>query len=158
MTGPTPFSLTKLFTTLLGRKVAFAQAVDSPSKDKQVYGVYTVFPGQSAVVVKADLALLGSFAGVLVGLPDAAVKTQLKTTPIEEILRDAIYEVLNIASEEMTTHGRASFSRMEMDQVYLNEDALNALRKPAVKNFFNVTVDGYQGGRFSVYAQTRGDY
>jgi hypothetical protein len=46
---------------------------------------------------------------------------------------------------------------MELDQVYLSDDAQAAIRKPAQKNFFTVTVDGYQGGKFSVYAQTRGE-
>jgi hypothetical protein len=42
-----------------------------------------------------DSPLLGSLVGVLVSLPDSAVKERLAVTPIEELLHDAIYEVLN---------------------------------------------------------------
>lgn len=161
--GPTPFSLSKLFTRLLGRKVAFAQATDSPNKGvKQIYSVYSVFPDkyatyEYATVVKADLPLLGSFAGALLGLPDAAVKTRVQVSPLEELLRDAIYEIFNIASEEMTTRGRATLSKMETDPVYLSPAAASALRQPGQKSFFNVTVDGYQGGKFAIYVQNQGD-
>src|ERR1035438_8820853 len=43
-------------------------------------------PHETAIVVKADLPLLGSFAGALVGLPDAAVKEHLRATPLEELM------------------------------------------------------------------------
>jgi hypothetical protein len=65
-----------------------------------------VFPNETAVVVKADLPLLGSLAGILVGLPDSAVKEHLAATPMEELLRDAVYELLHIASAVITTEGR----------------------------------------------------
>src|ERR1700730_16076772 len=97
MSEPTPFVLSKLFTELIGRKVTFTQTTAAAeTKVKQMYGIYTVFPHETAIVIKSDLPLLGSLAGVLVGLPDSAVKEHLAATPGEEILGDWIHEVLNI--------------------------------------------------------------
>jgi hypothetical protein len=124
MSEPTPYALSQLFTNLIGRKVTFAQTtVAAETKVKQVYGIYTLFPYETAIVVKSDLPLLGSLAGVLVGLPDAAVKEHLKVNPIEELLRDAIHEVLNITSAVITHQGRAIFVKMVTDPILLDGEA-----------------------------------
>src|ERR1035437_3466002 len=116
MSEPTPFGLSRLFSQLTGRKVTFSQTtVALDTKIKQIYGIYNVLPDETAIVVKADLPLIGSFAGVLVGLPDAAVKERIGVTPLEELLRDAIYEVLNIASAAVSTEGRAILAKMVTD-------------------------------------------
>ena len=118
MSEPTPFALSKLLSELIGRKVTFAQTTVAPeTKIKQMYGIYTVLPHETAIVVKSDLALLGSLAGVLVGLPDSSVKEHLAASPVEELLRDAIYEVLNIASAVITNEGRAVFIKMVADPI-----------------------------------------
>src|SRR5271166_2011928 len=107
MSQPTPFTLSQRFSQLVGRKVTFVQTTLSMDvKIKQIYGIYTVPDQESAIVVKADLPLMGSFAGALVGFPDNVVKEHLKVTPIEELLRDAIYEVFNIATATVSTEGR----------------------------------------------------
>lgn len=153
MSEPTPFAFSKLFSELMGRKVCFAQGtVSVDTKTKQIYGIYNVLPQSTAVVVKADLPLLGSFAGILVGLPDATVKERLGVTPMDELLRDAIYEVLNIASTVVTNEGRAVFSKMVTDPTYIDGDAGKVFKKPDHRSYFNVTVDGYQGGKFNVFA------
>jgi len=154
MSEPTPFALSQLLTQLIGRKVTFAQTTVAPeTKIKQIYGIYNVLPHETAVVVKADLPLLGSLAGVLVGLPDAAVKERLAVSPIEELLRDAIYEVLNIASTVVTTEGRAVFSKMVADPALIDGTAGKLLKKPDHRSYFNVLVDGYQGGKFTIFSQ-----
>jgi hypothetical protein len=88
-----------------------------------------------------------------VGLPDATVKERLKVTPIEELLRDAIHELLNIASTVVTTQGRAIFSKMVTDPVCIDGPAGAVFKKPDHKSYFNVTVDGYEGGTFYVFSQ-----
>lgn len=153
MAEPTPFALAQLFTQLIGRKVTFAQTTAAPeTKVKQMYGIYNVLPDDLPVVVKADLPLLGSLAGVMVGLPDAAVKDHLKVSPVEELLRDAIHEVLNIASTVVTTEGRAVFTRMVADPALIDGAAGKLLLKPGHRSYFNVLVDGYQGGKFTIFA------
>jgi hypothetical protein len=155
MSEPTPFALSKLFSELIGRKVTFAQTtVAAETKIKQMYGIYTVLPHETAIVVKSDLPLLGSLAGVLVGLPDSAVKEHLAKNPLEELLRDAIHEVLNIASAVIATEGRAVFIKMVADPVLIDGAPGNVLKKPDHRSYFNVLVDGYQGGKFTIFAQS----
>ena len=154
MSEPTPYALSKLFSELIGRKVTFAQTTVAPeTKIKQMYGIYTVLPHETAIVVKSDLPLLGSLAGVLVGLPDSAVKEHLAASPVEELLRDAIYEVLNIASTVVTTEGRAVFIKMVADPTLIDGAAGKVFKKPDHRSYFNVLVDGYQGGKFTIFSQ-----
>ena len=154
MSEPTPFALSKLFTELIGRKVTFTQTTAAAeTKVKQMYGIYTVLPHETAIVVKSDLPLLGSLAGVLVGLPDAAVKEHLAATPVEELLRDAIHEVLNITSAVISHEGRAVFVKMVTDPVLIDGAAGKVFKKPDHRSYFNVLVDGYQGGKFTIFAQ-----
>jgi hypothetical protein len=151
MAEPSPYILSKCFSQLTGRKVSFVQStIALDAKIKQIYGVYTLLPHESAIVVKADLPLLGSFAGALVGLPDQMVKEHLKVSPVEELLRDAISEVLNIASAAITTEGRAVFIKMVTDPTYVDGPAGKVLSKPFQRSYFTVSIDGYQGGRFTI--------
>ena len=153
MSEPTAYALSHHLSDLIGRKVTFSQAtasIDGPGK--LVYGIYKVLPKEAAVVVKTDLPLLGSFAGVLVGLPNDAVKDRLKVSPVEELLRDAMYEVLNISSTVVTTEGRAIFEKMVMDKAYVDGGANLVLMKPGHRSYFNVAVEGYEGGKFSIFS------
>jgi hypothetical protein len=154
MSEPTPYILSRCFSQLIGRKVTFVQTTFAPdSKIKQIYGLYTLLPHETAIIVKADLPLLGSFGGALVGLPDSAVKEHLKVAPVDELLRDAISEVLNIASAAVTAEGRAVFVKMVTDPVYLDGAAGTVYKTPDHRSYFNVLVDGYQGGKFAILAQ-----
>ena len=153
MSQPTPFSLSQRFSQLVGRKVTFTQTTAAVgTKITQAYAIYTAQPDEMAVVVQADLRLLGSFAGSLVGLPDSVVAERLRVTPIEELLRDAMAEVLNIASSAIATEGRVVFSKMVPDPIYIDGAAEAVFKKPDHKSYFNVVVEGYQGGRFSIFA------
>jgi hypothetical protein len=154
MAEPTPFALSQLFTQLIGRKVTFAQTTAAAeTKTKQMYCIYDVLPHATSIIVKTDLPLLGSLAGALVGLPDSAIKERLGVSPIEELLRDAIHEVLNIASAVVCTEGRAVFSKMMTDPASLDGTAAKLFKRPDQRTYFNVLVDGYQGGKFTILSQ-----
>jgi|HubBroStandDraft_1064217.scaffolds.fasta_scaffold166534_1 hypothetical protein len=153
MAEPSAYLLSRSLSQLTGRKVTFVQATAPLDvKIKQIYGIYALLPFETAIVVKADLPLLGSLAGALVGLPDATVKEHLKVAPVDELLRDAINEVLNIVAASITTEGRAVFSKMVSETVYIDGAAEQVYKKPDHKSYFNVLVEGYQGGRFSIFA------
>ena len=154
MSEPTPYGLSRCFTQLLVRKVTFVQTTFALDMHiRQMYGIYTVLPHETAIVVKADLPLLGSFAGALVGLPDPAVREHLRAMPLEELMRDAICEVLNIACAAVTTEGRAVFTKLAADPASIDGAAGKVLKKPDHRSYFTVAVDGYQGGRFTILSQ-----
>jgi hypothetical protein len=136
---------------LLNRKVTFVQSTFALDMHiRQMYGIYTLLPQETAIVVKADLPLLGSFAGALVGLPDAAVKEHLRANPLDELMRDAICEVLNVASASVATESRAVFQKLVADPAYIDGAAGKVLKSPDHRSYFTVSIDGYQGGRLTV--------
>lgn len=153
MPEPSAYILSRCLTGLIGRKVTFVTTTFAlDGKNKQIFGVYGLLPAGLAVVVKADLVLLGSIAGALVGLPDPVVQEHLKVWPPDELLRDAISEVLNVVSAAITLEGRAVFEKMVTDPSYVDGVAGKILKEPFRRNYFTVTVEGYPGGRFSIFA------
>ncbi len=151
MAPTTAYALSTMLSQLTGREVGFALKLrPSPTKERAVYGVYTTLPKDTALVVKADLALLGSFAGALVMLPNNEVTGRIKTLPLEEVLRDAVHEVLNVTSSCLSGEGRVVFKTMHFDENVMSQAALDVLRKPALTSCFDVTVKGYTGGQFTV--------
>lgn len=152
MSEPTAYALSRHFTNLINREVNFAQSTAAlETKVTKVFGVYTVFPEQTSLVVKADLALLGSFAGALIGLPDGEVKQRVASPVIDDLLRDPIHEVLNVASAVVSSVGRAVFRAMTMNPVHLSPEAQKAANSPLHRSYFLVRINGYQGGRFCVF-------
>jgi hypothetical protein len=153
MAEPSPYILSQRFSKLTGRKVTFVQTTMALDKKVgQIYGIYTLLPLESAIVVKADLPLMGSLAGALVGLPDQAVTEHLRATPMEELMRDSISEVLNVAAAAVTTEGRAVFTKMVTDPAYLEGAAQKVYKEPFHRSYFAVTIEGYQGGRFAIFS------
>jgi hypothetical protein len=152
MAEPTPHSLARQFTGLVNRKVSFAVAKPFAAVTvNQVYGIYTVFPAQTTLVVKADLALFGSLAGALVGLPDAEVKSRLKAGLKDELLSDAMKEVFNVSSAVLTLDGRAHFNQMATELLYLSPEAVKTMNIAIRRSCFNVDVEGYQSGKFAIF-------
>lgn len=151
MPDPRHYLLSHLLTNLIGRTVTFTPVAPGPdTKGKHVYGIYTCSPSEAPLVVKADLSLLGSFAGALVGLPDSEVQSRLLAPVIEELFTDAMFEVLNVASSSIASEGRAILSKMVMDLGYLMGAARKIVVKPNHRVDFNVVVQDYHGGRFAV--------
>lgn len=151
MSDPTAPILSRLFTSLIGRSVTFARLPAGPeTQARQVFGVYTHHPDGASIVVKSDLLLLGSFAGALVGLPDSEVQSRLRASAIDELLRDAIYEVLNVASSAIAAEGRAVLARMVTNRSEIGEAIEMILANPSHRIDFDVSVEDYDGGRFTV--------
>jgi|GEM_PF-6926977 hypothetical protein len=153
MKEPAPHILTLHFSHLIGRKVSFQPLPASfKSSGKSIYGIYKSFPSNIPIIVKADLSVIGSLAGALVGLPNDEVLRRIQQANLEEVLRDAIAEIFNVASSVIATESRAQFSEMAISESGLCEDIAAILSKPTHKYSFSVSVDGYQGGAFQVLA------
>jgi hypothetical protein len=155
MAGITGFALSQLMSQFMGRDVGFTLRLKPPpSKAKPVFGVYTVLPTQEPLVVKMDLSLLGSFGGCLLGLPSETIVARLKTTPLDEVIRDAMHEVLNVLSAALAVKNRVVLQSMHMEESLLSSAALDTLRKPLVTTCFDVMMKGYGAGDLRVMAQS----
>ena len=151
MTETTAYVLSKMLTQLLARNVTVAlQLKPAPSRPKLIYGVYQSVPQGETVVVKSDLALMGSLGGVLVGLPSDAVGDQIKAGQLGEALRDGIHEVFNITSTPLSVNGRIVFQTMHTDHVSLKEAARTTVDSPVLVTRFDVSLAGYSGGEFDI--------
>jgi hypothetical protein len=152
MSEPAACKLSSHFANLINRDVDFVPARHpTENTPKQVYGVYTVYPQMSALVVKADLTLLGSLAGALVGLPNDEVQFRMQSAESDDLLGDAMREVFNVAASVVTSEGRAVFKSMLTEKIYLRPEAERTLSAPLHRSSFNVEIEGYEGGRFSVF-------
>ena len=153
MSAPTAYSLSKMYTQLLGREIGFAlKTQPQPSKVKPIFGVYTTQPGGDTLVVKADLPLMGSLAGAMVGLPAPAIAERLKEPKLDELLADAIHELFNVTSTPLSTESRVVFKTMHMERVLLSTAAEDTLKSPLYTASFDVTANGYPGGELQVFS------
>lgn len=151
MSVPLQYALSHLLTNLIGRKVTFTPVTSSPeTKAIQVYGIYMRLSNEAPLVVKADMPLLGSFAGALIGLSDSEVQRRLVGPALEEPFADAIYEVLNVTSSVIVSECRAVLSKMVTDPADIKGAAEAILVKPNHRANFNVTIEQYLGGRFAL--------
>jgi hypothetical protein len=151
MAEPKPLTIAQLFSDLTGRTVNFTQVLKPPvTKAKQAYGTYLIKPADTKRIVQLDLPLLGSFGGSLLGIPSETVKERLMSPGSDEPLRDAMHEILNVASTIVSVENRAVFQSMFLDAV--PSTILESLKNPAFRSYFTVTVTGYEGGAFSIFA------
>ncbi len=153
MAEPNASSIAKLFSDLIGRHVTFAEQLNAqPAEGEQIYCAYLIKPMDSYRVIKADLSLLSSFAGALIGLSPEVIKERVEDATLDESLRDALCEVMNIASRIVSVDHRGVFKGMYADPGRMPPDARKTLRDPCYSSHYKVTVDGYQGGVFSLLA------
>lgn len=153
MAEPSSSSMATLFSELIGRHVNFSEQLHAlPQNGKQIYCAYLIKPMDSYRVIKADLSLLSSFAGALVGLSPETIQERVAEAKLDEPFRDALHEVMNIASRIVTLEHRGVFKGMFGDPGQLPPEARHTLRDPCYSSYFKVTVDGYEGGAFSLLA------
>ncbi|MGA2571390.1 MAG: hypothetical protein ABSF23_12790 [Terracidiphilus sp.] len=151
MREPTQQELSRHFSNLIGRRVVFEKTLSNvESKQKKLFAVYKSFPSEATIVVMADLCVLGSLAGALVGLPDSEVQTRLAQPVLDDLMSDAISEIFNVATAAIATEGRAAFVEMVMDRTGVKDAAAQVLAKPQRQFSFNVTVESYQGGKVQI--------
>lgn len=154
MTEPTPFTLSKLFSELTDRQVTFARLPGCPpSKALPLYGTYVVLPAEHTIVVKADVPALACLASALLGMPAETAIEHALETPMDESVRDAIHEVLNIASTALSTDGRVVFKGMTTNRKELGLEAEFTVAKPTAKPTYKITVDGEAHGSLTVLSR-----
>jgi hypothetical protein len=153
MGEPTSSGIATLFSDLIGRHVNFSEKLNPvPPSGPQIYCVYLIKPMDNYRIIKADLSVLCSLAGALIGLSPEVIKERLNDSKLDESLRDALHEVMNIASRIVTLEHRGVFKAMFADPSQMPLDARSTLRNPCYSSYFQVTVDGYGSGAFALLA------
>jgi hypothetical protein len=153
MAEPSSASMTRLFSDLIGRSVSFSEQLHpATAKTAQLFCTYLIKPMDSTRIIRADLSVLSSLAGALIGLSPETIQQRVAEPQLDEALRDAIHEVMNIASRVVSTEHRAVFEGMYTDSASLPADARNTLRDPCYSSHFSVKIDGYEGGTVSLLA------
>ena len=153
MPEPSSSAMATLFSDLIGHHVNFSERIDAmPEHGEQIYCAYLIKPMESFRVIKADLSLLSSFAGALIGLSPATIKERVADPKPDESLRDALHEVMNIASRIVSVDHRAVFEGMYGDPSKLPPAARITLLDPCNSSHFKVIIEGFEGGGFSLLA------
>lgn len=151
MSGPTAFALSHLFTELVDRPVNFSEAKTAQSPDsKKIFGVYETLPGGRPIIVRADLTFLATIAGLLVGLPAALAQERAQGEPMEDSIRDAIYEALNICSTCLSGDERVLLRNMTTNSASILHPASDLLKKSVYASNFKVVISGKDCGNVSV--------
>jgi len=142
-----------MYSDLTGLQVSFTvKPRSTPSKNRLIFGVYSELPAQDTILLRADLPLLASMGGALVGLPDSIVNERIRASTLDETLRDAMHEVLNITSTLLSTAHRVIFKTMYTDAAHLSGPALSILNSPILATCFDVSIQGYTGGELSIFS------
>jgi hypothetical protein len=151
MPDATELRLSHLFTKMLGRDVKFNRIeTRTESAAKQIYFVYNRFDQEVELVVKGDLPLLASFAGAFLGFQDSDVQSRISSSELDDVLKDAIFEILNMASSAVSHHGPAILSKMATSFDEIGKEAESMVASPHKREVYNVAVEGYKGGRLTV--------
>jgi hypothetical protein len=153
MHGTTPYALSQLLSDLTGRQVGATLVLNPPaSKSTQVFGEYEVLPSGKPLVVRADLGLLAVLGGSLLGLPSETAVERAHETPMDEPIRDAVHEVLNILSVVVALEGRVVFKKMSREGSTLESGALDLVDHPESRSSFQFIFGGKPIGLLTVYA------
>jgi hypothetical protein len=153
MAEPSSSAMATLFSDLIGRRVTFSEQLGALSPNgQQIYCVYLIKPMDGYRIIKADLSLLSSFAGALIGLSPDIIKERVEDATMDESLRDALCEVMNIASRIVCIEHRGVFKGLHGDPGQMPPAARSTLRDPYYSGQYKVAIDGYEGGAFSLLA------
>lgn len=153
MANSTPFELSQLYSNLIDRRVSVVDASDrNATANRKSYASYDVVDRGTKIVLQIDFDLLGSLGGALAGMPDSIIRQNLKSETVNETLRDAMHEILNISSAVITTEGRAVLRAMELDEAKGRVLVKNFKQSVAyAANRYEATIPNYTGGQLDIF-------
>ena len=145
--------MSQLFSQLTDRHVSFTLEPNAAlGKPPGVFAIYTELPENKPIVVRAERAAVAVLAGALLGMQDdLAIEGALKQ-PIVEGVRDAIHEVLNIASTALSTEGRVVFQEFVTDLTEIPQHAKPVLTNPTSKSTYRLAIDGTGRGIVALFS------
>ncbi|MGI4758567.1 MAG: hypothetical protein ACRYGF_17165 [Janthinobacterium lividum] len=144
--------LSQFFTALAGKPVSFSFAGNAPApKEACMYSLYTAPPEAAPVVMRISLQALALLGASLLGLPEDTALERAAATPTDEPMRDAMHEVLNIASTAIGGDTRLVFQTMFRDKASLPGEAATLLAAPGPNTSFRIAVDGADSGMATLF-------
>ena len=151
MSGPTAFALSHLFTDLVDRPVNFSEAKTLPAAEaKKVYAVYETLPAGRPIIVQADLPFIASIAGLLIGMPANIALERAQAEPMDDSVRDPIYEALNICSTCLSGGERVLLRMMTTNKMKILHPASDLLKKSGSAINYKVVISGKDCGLVSL--------
>ena len=142
MAEATALSLSRFFSDLTGRHVSFSIAASSSVvKGAQMYGLYHVAADSKPLLLRIHLDTLAVLGGALLGLPEDLAIEKAKQTPMDEPLRDAMHEVLNIASTAISPDARVVFKSMAKTTAGFSDEVADLMRTASHKSCYRVAVE-----------------
>lgn len=147
MKEPVALELSRFFTELTAKPVSFSFEGNAPvPRDACMYGLYTDPAALEPVVMRISLQALALLGAALLGLPEETALERAAAMPVDEPMRDAMHEVLNIASTAVGGNTRLVFQAMFRDKALLSGKAAALLLSPGPNPSFRISVDGVAGG------------
>lgn len=143
MAEATAFSLSTFFSELTGQHVSFAIATNAPfPKGEQMYGLYHVVADGSIMLLTAGLSSIALMGGALLGMPADLANERVRAAQVDEPLRDAMHEVLNISSTAFSPEERIVFKGMSRTVDAFSAEVKTLLQKSSRKSSYRVAVNG----------------
>lgn len=153
MHEPSARSMSQLFSQLTDRHVSFILEPNAAAgKGPSIFALYTEFPDNNPIVAQADRATVAVLAAALLGMPeDTAIERALEQ-PLNEAIRDAMHEVLNIGSTALSTVGRVVLKDFVTEPVAIAQVGKAVMADPSSKSTYRVAIDGKPRGIFSLFS------
>lgn len=153
MREPSAQSISQLFSQLTDRHVSFTLEPNAAAgKAPSVFGLYTELPDNKPIVARAERATIAVLAGALLGMPDDTAIERALALPMDEAVRDAMHEVLNIGSTALSTEGRVVLKQLVTESVDITQSCKVVMAEPRSKSTYRVSIDGKPRGVFALFS------
>jgi hypothetical protein len=146
-----PKELTKQMEILIGRPVT---AKDGKVTDltKGVFGVFATDAGEPVILVVSDVAFAAYAGAALALVPKQVAEESIRAQALADSLAENFHEVINVLGGLFNTAGVVHVILREVcvgrDQ--LPADAAPLVTDPGKRQDFELTVNDYGSGQFSV--------
>lgn len=149
---PQPEAIGALLTDLVGRTAACAKASGPVPPGPRVAGTYVRESGELGGVCVMDLKLAASLAAAMTMMPAGVTETSVRARQLDAALLDNAREVLNVCSRWLCLPSGYRVILADVHNGSIPPALAARFRKPSLSLEVNVSLEGYQGGRLSLYA------
>ncbi len=148
---PSPETLSRTFTALLGRTVSVKRAA-APAARAPAVAVYATATAPAAVVCLVDLPLACSLGAALSMIPAPVASQSAKAGQLAPNLLENLVEVMNVGTATLAAGSpvRLALSRVFSPGEAIPAEAAAVRSKPSTRVDYEITVSGYEPGTLTV--------